>query len=45
MLGAELSSKEISEQFFSSVNTVETHRKNILLKTVEKLGRDAWLVF
>tara|TARA_B100002049_G_scaffold6307_1_gene4458 strand:+ start:88 stop:246 length:159 start_codon:yes stop_codon:yes gene_type:complete len=35
-LGAELSSKEISEQFFSSVNTVETHRKNILLKTVEK---------
>ena len=45
LLGAELTSKEISEQLFISVNTVETHRKNILLKTVEKLGRDAWLVF
>ncbi|ADF51761.1 response regulator transcription factor, partial [Zunongwangia profunda] len=35
-MGEGLTSKEISEQFFSSVNTVETHRKNILLKTVEK---------
>ena len=30
LLGEELTSKEISEQLFSSVNTVETHRKNIL---------------
>ncbi|WP_394329743.1 LuxR C-terminal-related transcriptional regulator [Zunongwangia profunda] len=31
-----MSSKEISEQFFSSVNTIEAHRKNILLKIGEK---------
>ena len=31
LLGEELTSKEISEQLFISVNTVETHRKNILL--------------
>ncbi|WP_274971831.1 hypothetical protein [Zunongwangia profunda] len=26
----------MSEQFFSSVNTIEAHRKNILLKIGEK---------
>ena len=36
LLGEELTSKEISEQLFISVNTVETHRKNILLKTGAK---------
>ena len=36
LLGAELTSKEISGQFFSLVNTVETHCKNIFLKTGEK---------
>ena len=36
LLGEGLTSNQISEQLFSSVNTVETHRKNILLKTVEK---------
>lgn len=33
LLMDELTSKEISEKLFISVNTVETHRKNILLKT------------
>lgn len=33
LLSEELTSKEISEKLFISVNTVETHRKNILLKT------------
>ncbi|UII32854.1 response regulator transcription factor [Fulvivirga ulvae] len=36
LLSEELTSKEISERFFISVNTVETHRKNILLKTGSK---------
>ena len=36
LLGEELTSKEISEKLFISVNTVETHRKNILLKTGSK---------
>ncbi|MBE7639989.1 MULTISPECIES: response regulator transcription factor [Salegentibacter] len=36
LLGEELTSKEISEKLFISVNTVETHRKNILLKTDSK---------
>ena len=36
LLGDELTSKEISEKLFISVNTVETHRKNILLKTGSK---------
>ncbi|PTB92327.1 DNA-binding response regulator, partial [Marivirga lumbricoides] len=36
LLMEELSSKEISEKLFISVNTVETHRKNILLKTGSK---------
>ncbi|MCL6218907.1 response regulator [Zunongwangia pacifica] len=36
LLSEELTSKEISEQLFISVNTVETHRKNILLKTGAK---------
>lgn len=35
-LAEELTSKEISEKLFISVNTVETHRKNILLKTGSK---------
>ncbi|MGO3706986.1 MAG: response regulator [Mesonia hippocampi] len=35
-LSEELTSKEISEKLFISVNTVETHRKNILLKTGAK---------
>jgi len=43
-LGAELSSKEISEQFFSSVGRLDVYRK-ILLKTGEKLDRDARLIF
>ncbi|WP_417886658.1 response regulator [Zunongwangia sp.] len=36
LLAEELTSKEISEKLFISVNTVETHRKNILLKTSSK---------
>tara|TARA_B100000686_G_scaffold148039_1_gene155421 strand:- start:405 stop:617 length:213 start_codon:yes stop_codon:yes gene_type:complete len=36
LLGEGLTSNQISEQLFSSVNTVETHRKNILLKTGAK---------
>ncbi|WBL21129.1 response regulator transcription factor [Zunongwangia sp. HRR-M8] len=36
LLGEEFTSKEISEKLFISVNTVETHRKNILLKTGSK---------
>ncbi|UII28317.1 response regulator transcription factor [Fulvivirga maritima] len=36
LLADELTSKEIAEQLFISVNTVETHRKNILLKTGSK---------
>lgn len=36
LLSEELTSKEISEKLFISVNTVETHRKNILLKTGSK---------
>jgi len=36
LLADELTSKEISEKLFISVNTVETHRKNILLKTGSK---------
>jgi DNA-binding NarL/FixJ family response regulator len=36
LLGDELTSKEISEKLFISVKTVETHRKNILLKTGSK---------
>lgn len=36
LLMDELTSKEISEKLFISVNTVETHRKNILLKTGSK---------
>ncbi|MEO8934909.1 MAG: response regulator transcription factor [Xanthomarina sp.] len=36
LLAEELTSKEISEKLFISVNTVETHRKNILLKTGSK---------
>ncbi|MCF8715693.1 response regulator transcription factor [Joostella atrarenae] len=36
LLSQELTSKEISEKLFISVNTVETHRKNILLKTGSK---------
>ena len=36
LLADELTSKEISEALFISVNTVETHRKNILLKTGSK---------
>ncbi|SIQ30251.1 response regulator transcription factor [Maribacter ulvicola] len=36
LLADELTSKEISEKLFISVNTVETHRKNILLKTASK---------
>ena len=44
LLGAELTSKEISGQFFSSVSRLDVHRK-ILLKTGEKWGSDAQLVF
>tara|TARA_B100001179_G_scaffold107048_1_gene76216 strand:- start:1338 stop:1553 length:216 start_codon:yes stop_codon:yes gene_type:complete len=44
LLGAELTSKEISEQLFSSVSRLDVHRK-ILLKTGEKLDRDARLIF
>lgn len=36
LLMEEFSSREISEKLFISVNTVETHRKNILLKTGSK---------
>ncbi|MBL3657921.1 response regulator transcription factor [Fulvivirga sediminis] len=36
LLAEELTSKEIAEKLFISVNTVETHRKNILLKTGSK---------
>ncbi|MEC4114235.1 response regulator transcription factor [Myroides pelagicus] len=36
LLAEEMTSKEISEKLFISVNTVETHRKNILLKTGSK---------
>ncbi|MDN6327161.1 MAG: response regulator transcription factor [Alkalibacterium sp.] len=36
LLMDELTSKDISEKLFISVNTVETHRKNILLKTGSK---------
>lgn len=36
LLMDELTSKEISEKLLISVNTVETHRKNILLKTGTK---------
>ncbi|AUC77596.1 response regulator [Olleya sp. Bg11-27] len=36
LLSKELTSKEISAKLFISVNTVETHRKNILLKTGSK---------
>ena len=44
LLGAELTSKEISGQLFSSVSRLDVHRK-ILLKTGEKLDRDARLIF
>lgn len=33
LLAEELTSNDIAEKLFISVNTVETHRKNILLKT------------
>jgi DNA-binding NarL/FixJ family response regulator len=33
LISEELSSQEISERLFISVNTVETHRKNLLVKT------------
>jgi len=36
LLSDEMTSKEIAEKLFISVNTVETHRKNILLKTGSK---------
>lgn len=36
LLSDEFTSKEIAEKLFISVNTVETHRKNILLKTGSK---------
>lgn len=36
LLSEEFTSKEIAEKLFISVNTVETHRKNILLKTGAK---------
>ena len=38
LLGAELTSKEISGQFFSSVSRLDVHRK-ILLKMGEKTTR------
>ena len=44
LLGAELTSKEISEQLFSSVSRLDVHRK-ILLKTGEKWGSDAPVLF
>lgn len=36
LLADELTSNEVGEKLFISVNTVETHRKNILLKTGSK---------
>ncbi|WPR75260.1 response regulator transcription factor [Algoriphagus sp. NG3] len=36
LLADELTSNEVAEKLFISINTVETHRKNILLKTGSK---------
>jgi len=36
LIALEYSGKEISEQLFISINTVETHRKNIMKKLKAK---------